>query len=80
MTLAELYPQPKRVTQIIVSIRQLEADEQLVLIQELAHLLRRQTYRSRARRKVTEFRGVGKQGWQGINIDDYIQRERESWG
>jgi hypothetical protein len=65
-------------TQILILIRQLESQEQLALMQELANLLQRQT--ARARRKVTEFRGVGKRTWQGVNIDDYIRGERESWG
>ncbi len=78
MAIAELQPRSARITQILILIRQLESQEQLALMQELANLLQRQTVR--ARRKVTEFRGVGKRTWQGVNVDDYIRSERESWG
>lgn len=31
-------------------------------------------------RKITELRGLGKEVWQGIDPDEYVAQERDSWG
>ena len=28
---------------------------------------------------ITDLRGLGKQRWQGVDADQYVARERESW-
>lgn len=30
-------------------------------------------------RSITELRGLGKEIWEGINPDEYIAEERDSW-
>ena len=31
------------------------------------------------RRRITEIRGLGKEVWQGIDAQDYVNAERDSW-
>jgi len=70
-------PHSTRITQLLVSIRTLETQEQLALLHELARLL--EQHARRPLRKVTQFRGAGQRAWQGIKSVDYVQHERESW-
>jgi hypothetical protein len=28
---------------------------------------------------ITELRGLGKEIWQGIDVDEYLKQERDSW-
>ena len=79
MMIANTLPNSDRMAQIRIAIRELEAQEQLVLMEELANLLRRRIQRAQPKRAVTEFRGVGKQAWRGVDVAEYIRRERESW-
>lgn len=30
-------------------------------------------------RSILELRGLGKELWQGIDVDEYLERERASW-
>jgi len=30
-------------------------------------------------RRITEIRGLGKEVWQGIDAQDYVNAERDSW-
>ena len=65
------------ITQLLVSIRALETQEQLALMREIARLLEQHAKRPLC--KVTRFRGAGQRAWHGIKSVDYVQHERESW-
>ena len=68
-----------QLAQLLAAIRQLDMQDQLLLMQELANGLRQQIGTTPAKRRITEFRGVGKQAWSGIDVTDYLRREREAW-
>jgi hypothetical protein len=72
-------PRSANLAPILVAIRELETTEQLMVMQSLISLLRQKTERHRARRQVTEFRGIGKIAWQSVDIDQYLRLERGSW-
>ena len=60
--------------------RQVEAltpDEQRCLLEELAVLVHRRS--SPPLRSILELRGLGKEIWQGIDAQQYVNRERDSW-
>jgi hypothetical protein len=61
------------------SVEALPPDDQLRLIAELAHRLGGDLER-RPRRSLLELRGLGKSVWQIIDVDEYLRRERSSWG
>jgi hypothetical protein len=33
----------------------------------------------RRQHSISEFKGVGKELWQGIDVDQYLEEERNSW-
>lgn len=56
----------------------LSREDQLRLIQELtANLEMTGTARSKA--SVLELGGLGKEIWEGIDAQEYVNRERDSW-
>jgi len=52
--------------------------EQLRLIAELTSRLSGELNR-RSRRSLLELKGLGKDIWQGVDVADYLSRERSSW-
>jgi hypothetical protein len=60
--------------------RQLPTDEQLLLLQELAALVRQQiTIKEEPLHTFLELEGLGKEVWEGIDAQEYINQERDSW-
>jgi len=64
-------------SEIIQQVQQLSTDEQLRLLEELTGLVRRQV--TTKRHSIFELEGLGKELWQGINAQEYVNRERDSW-
>ncbi len=64
-------------SEIIQQVQQLTPDEQLRLLKELAGLVRRQA--TTRPHSIFELEGLGKELWQGINAQEYVNRERDSW-
>ncbi len=64
-------------SEIIQQVQQLTPDEQLRLLKELAGLVRRQA--TTRQHSIFELEGLGKELWQGINAQEYVNRERDSW-
>ena len=52
--------------------------EQLRLISELADHLRVHTAPEK-RNSILELQGLGKEIWQGLDAQEYVDRERTSW-
>ena len=61
------------------SVEALPPGDQLRLIAELVGRLGGQL-EHRPRRSLLELRGLGKSVWQSIDVDEYLRRERSSWG
>ena len=61
------------------TVRLLSVREQLALIAEVAVQLRQQMATEPRRRSILELRGLGKEIWSKINIDEYLRQERTSW-
>ena len=58
----------------------LTPNEQIQLIEELLGLIRqRVTLTPKPQRSILELRGLGKEVWHGIDAQDYVNQERESW-
>ena len=56
--------------------QELSAEEQLQLVNDLC--LR--AVGTGKRHSIVELKGLGKHIWQGIDPDEYIREERDSWG
>ena len=59
-------------------IENLTPDEQLRLLEELAAIVR-QRITPKTKRSIMELEGLGKEIWQGIDAQEYVNRERDSW-
>ena len=60
------------------SVQALGPADQLRLISELVARLSGELDR-RPRRSLLELQGLGKGVWQGVDVDEYLRRERSSW-
>ena len=60
------------------SVQALGPADQLRLIAELAASLRGEVERQ-PRRSLLELQGLGKEVWQGVDVEEYLRRERSSW-
>lgn len=64
--------------EVLSRIQRLTPAEQLRLLEELAALVHRQAM-PQAQRSILELQGLGKEIWQGIDAQEYIDQERASW-
>ena len=63
---------------ILRSVESLSRAEQLRLISELAEYLRAHAS-PETRTSILALQGLGKEIWQGIDAQEYVNRERASW-
>ena len=56
--------------------QRLSTDEQFRLLEDLVAMLRTE---SRPQHSILEFKGVGKEVWEGVDVEEYIRQERDSW-
>jgi hypothetical protein len=59
-------------------VQTLTPDEQLCLLAELAEMVRGGV-RLKPKRSIMELEGLGKEIWQGLDAQDYVNQERDSW-
>ena len=62
---------------LISMIQKLDTDEQLQLIEELAIIVRDKALKKK--RSIMELKGLGKELWEGIDAQKYVNMERKSW-
>lgn len=54
--------------------------DQLALLEGLAAIIRRQdSVKPQRHHKARDFRGVGRETWKDIDVEEYIRQERASW-
>ena len=59
-------------------VLRLTHDEQLQLLEILSSIVHNRD-KTRPRHSILEFEGLGKEVWQGIDVEKYIEEERNSW-
>jgi len=58
----------------------LTPDEQMRLIEDLSKSIRKTvTLTPKPKRSILELRGLGKEIWNGIDAQEYVNQERDSW-
>lgn len=62
----------------LVLVRQLKIEDQLLLMEALAELVR-QRLPTHPPHSILELRGVGKELWRNIDPQTYIRQERAAW-
>ncbi len=56
----------------------LTPDEQLHLLEDLVAIIRRRVAQQ-PKHNVMEFRGMAKEFWKGVDVEKFIDEERNSW-
>lgn len=64
--------------EVLERAQRLSPADQLRLLEELAALVRRRVV-TRTRRSILELQGLGKEIWQGMDAQEYVDQERASW-
>ena len=60
-------------------IKSLSIDEQLTLLKIISTGLKKNIGKRRKKNNIMELEGLGANIWKGIDAQDYVHRERESW-
>lgn len=64
---------------VLRSVEELPAPDQLRLLSELADRIRKRVEVPEERVSILELEGLGKEIWEGIDAQEYVNRERDSW-
>jgi DNA-binding HxlR family transcriptional regulator len=59
-------------------VDKLTLEEQLQLLEDLRIIVRRDS-KNKSQRSIMKLEGMGKDIWQGIDAQKYVERERISW-
>jgi hypothetical protein len=65
--------------QLFDQVRKLSYYDQLRLLADVATLLRFQETAPYHKHSLLELEGLGKEVWEGINVKEYLNQERNSW-
>jgi len=68
----------KTYQEILSQAEDLSPDDQLRLVEQLAGKLRRRMSSGKTR-SITELEGLGQEIWHGIDAQEYVDAERNSW-
>jgi hypothetical protein len=60
-------------------IKSLNIDEQLTLLKIISTRLKKTIGKRRKKSSIMELEGLGANIWKGIDAQDYVHKERESW-
>lgn len=63
----------------IREIQNLKPEEQLKLLEMISAGLRKTLRKKRVKHSIMELEGLGADIWQGIDAQEYVREERESW-
>ncbi len=64
--------------EVLRQVQLLSFDDQLRLLEELASIIRRRLT-SHPKHSFLELEGLGKKVWEGVDVEKYIDEERNSW-
>jgi len=64
---------------IVTQVQQLELSEQFRLLKTLSNFIQHEVA-AKPSRSILELKGLGKECWRKIDIEQYIDQERNSWG
>jgi len=64
---------------VVKQFQTLAADEQLRLLQDLAGIVQGSSIVETSRPSLMDLQGLGKELWRGVDVDAYINEERDSW-
>ncbi len=69
-----------RYEDVLNQVRLLSSEEQLQLLEDIAAMLRQRVKNTqRPKHNVMELEGMAKKLWEGIDVEKFIDEERNSW-
>lgn len=60
-------------------IQSLKPEEQLSLVEIISARLKKTLGKKRMKHSILELEGLGAEIWKGIDAQEYVRKERESW-
>lgn len=72
------YPYQKVLDDMLDHVQYLPLEEQLRLVKKLEELVRAQA-QVKPTRSILELEGLGADIWKDVDVEEYINRERDSW-
>lgn len=63
----------------VKGIKGLNPEEQLNLIEIISAQLKKDIARKKAKHSIMELEGLGAELWKGIDAQEYVRKERDSW-
>ena len=66
-----------KIESIISEIKQLDYDTRVSLMERLYRILKKDIQKSKHSIHLTELNGLGAEIWTNVNIDRYVQQERQ---
>ena len=64
---------------VVAQVQQLTPDEQLQLLKDLVESVVRNQTLAKPQHSILELEGLGKEIWEGVDVEKYIEEERASW-
>ena len=64
-------------SELLAIIQNLDTDEQLKLVEELVIMVRNKV--KTKKHSILELKGLGKEMWESVDAQEYVNRERDSW-
>ncbi len=66
--------------EVLQQAQSLTPEEQIRLIEDLSSLIRQRVMmKSKPKHSILELRGLGKEIWNSIDAQEYVNQERDSW-
>ncbi|MCC5614078.1 hypothetical protein LC605_03095 [Nostoc sp. CHAB 5836] len=66
--------------EVLLQAQSLTYEEQIRLIEDLSSLVSQQVMMTpKPKRSILELRGLGKEIWNGVDAQEYVNQERDSW-
>lgn len=65
------------ISKILKDVQHLDNSDRLVLMERLVQMLKNELVKPELPRKLTELEGLGSEIWKDVNIDHYINEQRQ---
>ncbi|MBI4744995.1 MAG: hypothetical protein HY786_00250 [Deltaproteobacteria bacterium] len=63
----------------VKGVKELNPEEQLNLIEIISAQLKKNIAKKKSKHSIMELEGLGSKFWKGIDAQEYVRKERESW-
>jgi hypothetical protein len=65
--------------EIAAALPSLETEEQIDLLEVLTIALKKSVRKKKRKHSLMELEGLGAEVWSGVNVEQFLRSERDSW-